>query len=46
MFATEHFKNNFFFDLNINPEQAKNQIAALYEQSVYTKIQVEGSKED
>lgn len=39
-------RNLYFFDLPVSPEQAKNQIAALYEQGVYTKVQVEGSKDD
>jgi len=38
-------RNMYFFDLQVSPEQAKNQIAALHEQGVYTKVQVEGSKE-
>ncbi len=39
-------RNLFFFDLEVTSEQAKHQLAALYEQGVYTKAQVEGSKED
>ncbi len=39
-------RNMYFFDLQVSPEQAKNQIAALYEQGVYTKVQVEESKID
>ncbi len=39
-------RNLLFFDMQVSPEQAKNQLAALYEQNVFTKVNVEGSKED
>jgi uncharacterized protein YcaQ len=34
-----------FFDAYVSPEQAKSQVAALYEQGIATPIHVEGSKE-
>ena len=39
-------RNLLFFDAQVSPEQAKTQLAALFEQQVYTRIQVEGSKDD
>lgn len=39
-------RNLLFFDMQVSPEQAKSQLAALYEQNVFTKVNVEGSKED
>ncbi|PKN93255.1 MAG: hypothetical protein CVU44_10200 [Chloroflexi bacterium HGW-Chloroflexi-6] len=39
-------RNLLFFDMQVSPEQAKKQLAALYEQNVFTKVNVEGSKED
>ena len=39
-------RNLLFFDMQVSPEQAKSQLAALYEQNVFTKVNVEGSKDD
>ncbi|HAE60022.1 MAG TPA: hypothetical protein DCG54_11110 [Anaerolineae bacterium] len=39
-------RNLLFFDMQVSPEQAKTQLAALYEQNVFTKVNVEGSKDD
>jgi uncharacterized protein YcaQ len=37
--------NLSFFDVKLNPEQAKARLSALYEQNVITPMNVEGSKE-